>query len=321
MIDIKILRKDPEIIKKNLNDRGISIDLNTLTMLDKKTLEKIRTNEKKQNERNTASAEIAKKKVSGNEKEKLIIKTRQLGQEIKENNEEIRDLEKKRNNLLSSIPNFLLKEVPYGKDESTNQEVRKIGEIPKFSFKVQNHYELGEKLDILDIARGVKVAQSRFAILKGKGAMLERALAQFMLDIHLEEHYYQEYQPPILVNPSALFGTGQLPKFEEDLFLTKDGLFLIPTAEVPLTNIYKDEIIPEKKLPLQFVAHTPCFRSEAGSYGKDTKGLIRQHQFFKVELVWITHPEESERITPKISQTRRNNFRKIRTTFSHYAPL
>ena len=172
--------------------------------------------------------------------------------------------------------------------------MRKVGKLPDFSFSPKAHYEIAEKLGILDIKRGVKIAKSRFAFLKGAGALLERALARFMLDLHLEQHNYTEYSPPYLVNSNVIYGTGQLPKFEEDLFKTEENLYLIPTAEVPLTNIYAGEILKEEELPMQFVGYTPCFRSEAGSYGKDTKGLLRQHQFSKVELVWLTHPKKSE---------------------------
>jgi seryl-tRNA synthetase len=300
MIDLKVLRETPEFVANNLKARNLSLELSEIIDLDKEIVLKVKENEKKQNQRNIATQRIAKKEVMKEEKEKLILQTRQLAQNIKENSESIKQLEEKRKEQLSWIPNFLQKEVPLGKDELANKQIKKAGEQKEFAFSPKPHYELGEKLGILDIARGVKMSRSRFSLLKGAGAMLDRALAQFMLDIHKEQHGYQEWQTPFLVHPSSLFHTGQLPKFHEDLFQTTDGLYLIPTAEVSLTNIYRDEVLKESELPLQLTAYTPCFRREAGSYGKDTKGLIRQHQFSKVELVWITHPEQSEEAHQKL---------------------
>ncbi|MCE7963354.1 MAG: serine--tRNA ligase [Acidobacteria bacterium ACB1] len=199
--------------------------------------------------------------------------------------------------LLSGLPNLPAADVPIGADESANVEVRRWGTPREFGFEVKDHVDLGTNLGILDLERAAKVAGSRFAILNGKGARLERALINFMLDVHTREHGYSETQPPLIVNRDSLFGTGQLPKFEEDLFNLTDerGFSLIPTAEVPVTNYHRDEILDASSLPLKFVAYTPCFRSEAGSYGRDTRGLIRQHQFEKVELVKLCLPEESEK--------------------------
>ena len=197
--------------------------------------------------------------------------------------------------ILESIPNIPHKSVPEGPDESANREERQWGEAPRFDFEPQDHVDIGTRLGILDLERAAKIASARFAILKGAGARLERALINFMLDVHTREHGYEETLPPFIVNANALFGTGQLPKFEQDLFKLTDerGLYLIPTAEVPVTNIHREEILDASELPLKFVSYTPCFRSEAGSYGRDTRGVIRQHQFDKVELVKLSLPENS----------------------------
>ena len=294
MIDLKTLRQNVQNIEKNLINRNITFNLNSLVALDKKITSEIQKNEKKKNARNFVTQQIARNQIIGAEKEKLILETRKLGQEIKETDQQLRELEKRKKQQLSMLPNLLQKDVPFGKDENDNQEICRVGDVTKFAFNPQSHYKLGENLKILDIARGVRMSQRRFALLKGLGAMLERALALFMLDLHTKEHGYQEWQTPFLVHSSSIYNTGQLPKFAEDLFKTTDELYLIPTAEVPLTNIYREEILTEHDLPLQLTAYTPCFRSEAGSYSKDTKGLMRQHQFSKVELVWLTTPQYSQ---------------------------
>lgn len=300
MLALKILRENPQIIEENLKARQIKLNLGSLIDLDKEILLNQQVVEKKKQQRNSSSQKIAKNDVVGKEKEELILKTRQLGQEIKEKDNFIKELEDGRKQLLSLLPNLLHPDTPIGENESANKEIHKKGEPQKFSFSPQSHEKIGEKLGILDIPRGVRLARSRFSLFQGKGAKLERALSQFMLDLHIEKHGYEEWQTPFLVHPSSLYNTGQLPKFKEDLFQTTDGLYLIPTAEVPLTNIYRSEVLKEENLPCQLVSYTPCFRSEAGSYGKDTKGLIRQHQFSKVELVWITHPGYSEEAHNKL---------------------
>ena len=292
MIDPKILREDSAKIKNCLSHRKIDFDLEKLLSLEKEFLQTKKENEELQSQRNLASQSIQKE--STEKKENLKNSLRDLRNQIQTNDIKIKELEVQKNKLASFIPNILHPDTPLGKTETDNVEVRKVGKLPDFSFSPKAHYEIAEKLKILDIKRGVKIAKSRFAFLKGAGALLERALARFMLDLHLEQHNYTEYSPPYLVNSNVIYGTGQLPKFEEDLFKTEENLYLIPTAEVPLTNIYAGEILKEEELPMQFVSYTPCFRGEAGSYGKDTKGLIRQHQFSKVELVWLTHPEKSE---------------------------
>ena len=272
--------------------RKIDFDLEKLLSLEKEFLQTKKENEELQSQRNLASQSIQKE--STEKKENLKNSLRDLRNQIQTNDIKIKELEVQKNKLASFLPNILHPDTPLGTTETDNVEVRKVGKLPDFSFSPKAHYEIAEKLKILDIKRGVKIAKSRFAFLKGAGALLERALARFMLDLHLEQHNYTEYSPPYLVNSNVIYGTGQLPKFEEDLFKTEENLYLIPTAEVPLTNIYAGEILKEEELPMQFVSYTPCFRGEAGSYGKDTKGLIRQHQFSKVELVWLTHPEKSE---------------------------
>ena len=292
MIDPKILREDSAKIKNCLSHRKIDFDLEKLLSLEKEFLQTKKENEELQSQRNLASQSIQKE--STEKKENLKNSLRDLRNQIQTNDIKIKELEVQKNKLASFLPNILHPDTPLGTTETDNVEVRKVGKLPDFSFSPKAHYEIAEKLGMLDIKRGVKIAKSRFAFLKGAGALLERALARFMLDLHLEQHNYTEYSPPYLVNSNVIYGTGQLPKFEEDLFKTEENLYLIPTAEVPLTNIYAGEILKEEELPMQFVGYTPCFRSEAGSYGKDTKGLLRQHQFSKVELVWLTHPEKSE---------------------------
>ena len=292
MIDPKILREDSAKIKNCLSHRKIDFDLEKLLSLEKEFLQTKKENEELQSQRNLASQSIQKE--STEKKENLKNSLRDLRNQIQTNDIKIKELEVQKNKLASFLPNILHPDTPLGTTETDNVEVRKVGKLPDFSFSPKAHYEIAEKLGMLDIKRGVKIAKSRFAFLKGAGALLERALARFMLDLHLEQHNYTEYSPPYLVNSNVIYGTGQLPKFEEDLFKTEENLYLIPTAEVPLTNIYAGEILKEEELPMQFVSYTPCFRSEAGSYGKDTKGLLRQHQFSKVELVWLTHPEKSE---------------------------
>ncbi|MCP4755226.1 MAG: serine--tRNA ligase, partial [Proteobacteria bacterium] len=226
-------------------------------------------------------------------KARLIETTRELGEKIKTGDARIRELEETIHQRMLTIPNILHESTPLGASEDDNVENFRRGELPEFDFAPKHHADLADDLDILDSVRGVKLAHSRFTLVKGAAARLERALVNFMMDLHTSEFGFQEILPPLLVNGKCMTGAGQLPKFEEDLFKTTEGLYLIPTAEVPLTNIYNDEILKEDQLPIYYAAFTPCFRSEAGSYGKDTKGYIRQHQFNKVELVKFTHPERS----------------------------
>lgn len=300
MLDPNYVRENLEAVRAAMKARNFPPDaLDHFAELD---AERRRVNSEADavnHERNTASKEIGALMQSGRKAEADEKKAAVAG--LKERQAE---LEKRRDeadaamrDLLSGLPNLPAADVPIGPDESANVEVRRWGTAREFDFEVKDHVDLGTNLGILDLERAAKVAGSRFAILNGKGARLERALINFMLDVHTTEHGYSETQPPLIVNRDSLFGTGQLPKFEEDLFNLTDerGFSLIPTAEVPVTNYHRDEILGASSLPLKFVAYTPCFRSEAGSYGRDTRGLIRQHQFEKVELVKLCLPEESEK--------------------------
>lgn len=295
MLDIRFVRENPEKIKEALKKRGYSIDFDEFLSLEKERLELLRSIEQKRALRNSVSQEIARlKKTNENEKiEKLISEMRNLGDELALMEEKLREIEDKVQNFMLLLPNIPHPTVPVGKDETENVEIRRWGEPPKFDFEPMNHWDIGELLGIIDFERAGKIAGSRFAIMKGLGARLERALINFMLDLHTKRGYIEVF-PPLLVNKNSMIGTGQLPKFEEDLFKVADPEFyLIPTAEVPVTNIHRDEILSEDDLPIYYVSYTPCFRKEAGSYGKDVRGIIRQHQFNKVELVKFVKPEDS----------------------------
>ena len=297
MHNLKEIRKDFEAFKKGLEKRSVDIDFNNLKNLDIKNRDLIQKKE---------SLEKEKKDISKSKDKSLFSKSKEISLELEKITEQQKlvkdDLEK----ILSNIPNIPHKDVPYGKDENDNVEISKSGVIPKFDFTPKSHYELGENLGMLDFDLATKTTGSRFVFVKNKLALLERAISNFMLDTHVLKNGYEEISPPLLASENTMFGTGQLPKFENDQFEIKleegtDRKFLIPTAEVILTNIVKDKIIDLKSLPMRFVASTPCFRKEAGSYGKDTKGMIRQHQFYKVEMVSIVEQEkcfeELERMT------------------------
>src|SRR3989440_8344031 len=254
--------------------------------------------------RNQASEEIAKLKKAGQDASAQMAETKQLREQIQEKERAANELETRLQQILASLPNSPHESVPVGKGTEDNVEVRRCGTPPKFDFTPKPHWELGEQLGVLDLERAAKLSGARFAVYWDLGARLERALANFMLDVHTREHGYTEVLPPYLVNSDSMYGTGQLPKFASDLFRVPHGekeLWLIPTAEVPVTNLYRDEIVDPACLPVSLTAYTPCFRSEAGSYGKDVRGIIRQHQFQKVELVKFSRPEESyeqlERLT------------------------
>jgi seryl-tRNA synthetase len=300
MIDPKLFRNHLDDVAANLGRRGFIFPREEYLELEDKRKElQVRTQEL-QNERNQRSKAIGRAKASGEPVEPLLAEVAGLGAKLDEAKEQLEQVQGQLDALLLSVPNLLQEDVPDGRDESDNLEIRRWGQPREFAFEVRDHVDLGEKLAGMDLATAAKVAGSRFSLLKGQLARLQRALTQFMLDIHTQEHGYQEVYVPYLVNRDSLIGTGQLPKFEDGLFAAQGSnqdqrqLYLIPTAEVPVTNIVRDEIIASGDLPLKFVAHTPCFRSEAGSYGKDTRGLIRQHQFEKVELVQITRPENSD---------------------------
>ena len=306
MLDLNFVRENLEAVRSALAARNFPDDvLDRFSELDSARRAAIAESDALNQLRNAASREIGEL-INAGKKEEAEAKRR----EVAALREKQAELEQKRETaeaaireILSSLPNLPAPEVPVGGDESANVEIRRWGTPRNFDFEPKDHVDIGERLGILDLERAAKIAGARFAILNGPGARLERALVNFMLDVHIREHGYHETLPPFLVNRDALFGTNQLPKFEEDLFHVRDerGLALIPTAEVPVTNYYAGEILDAKDLPKRFVAYTPCFRSEAGSYGRDTRGLIRQHQFEKVELVKLTLPEESEREHEKLT--------------------
>lgn len=295
LFDVKLLRNEIERVKEAMAGRGKSAeDIDRFTGLDGKRRELLQESEQLKNRRNTVSQEVAAKKRNGENAEPLIVEMREVNDRIKVLDEEVRVLEEELHKLLLSIPNMPHHSVPVGHSEEENVEMRREGEIPSFSFEPKAHWELADKLGILDFEAGAKVTGSRFVFYKGLGARLERALINFMMDVHSDAHGYEEILPPYIVNRDSLTGTGQLPKFEEDVFKLHDtDYFLIPTAEVPVTNMHRDEILPAEQLPKYYVAYSACFRSEAGSAGRDTRGLIRQHQFNKVELVKLVKPEES----------------------------
>ena len=297
MHNLKEIRENLEHFKTSLSHRNSEVDYDQILDLDKKNRQLIQEKEK---------FEMEKKNISKSKDESLFEKSKEISKQIENLSKKQKIIKNERDNLLSSIPNLPLDEVPVGKDENGNVEVTKSGEIKDFKFKPLSHYELGEKLNMLDFDLATKTTGSRFVFVKDKLAALERAISNFMIDTHIQKNGYTEISPPLMATDETMFGTGQLPKFENDQFEIKfddknDRKFLIPTAEVILTNMVKNQIIDKKKLPMRLVASTPCFRKEAGSYGKDTKGMIRQHQFYKVELVSIVENnqcmQELERMT------------------------
>ena len=294
MLDIKWVRENYEVVKNMLTSRNNSFDLDKFMELEKARREMLVKVETLKEKRNAGSKQVGIMKRNGEDATELQNEIRNLGDEIKKLDDESNKIQEELNALALSIPNMPHQSVPLGKDENDNVEIRRWGEPRKFDFEPKPHWEIGEALDILDFERGVKLSESRFTILKGFGAKLERALLNFMLDLHTGEHGFTEIMPPVLVNTKTMTGTGQLPKFAEDLYrCTNDDLWLIPTAEVPLTNIHSGETFKESDLPKYYCAYTPCFRREAGSYGKDMRGMLRQHQFDKVEMVKISTPEKS----------------------------
>jgi len=297
MHNLKEIRENLEHFKTSLSHRNSEVDYDQILDLDKKNRQLIQEKEK---------FEMEKKNISKSKDESLFEKSKEISKQIENLSKKQKIIKNELDNLLSSIPNLPLNEVPVGKDENDNIEVAKSGEIKDFKFKPLSHYELGEKLNMLDFDLATKTTGSRFVFVKDKLAALERAISNFMIDTHIQKNGYTEISPPLMATDETMFGTGQLPKFENDQFEIKfddknDRKFLIPTAEVILTNMVKNQIIDKKKLPMRLVASTPCFRKEAGSYGKDTKGMIRQHQFYKVELVSIVENnqcmQELERMT------------------------
>jgi seryl-tRNA synthetase len=294
VIDLRFVRENIDLLKEKLALRGEDIDLSPFIQVEQERRDLIQKAEALRSQRNQVSDEISKIKQEGGAAEDLVAQMRQVSQQIKELETDLREKEEKLQAFLLTIPNIPHASVPVGKSAEDNQEVSTWGEPPSFAFEPKPHWDIGENLDILDFKGGAKLAGARFTLYKDLGARLERALINFMLDLHITEHGYCEVLPPFMVNRAVMTATGQLPKFEEDLFKI-EGLdyFLIPTAEVPVTNIHREETLDEGDLPLYYCAYTPCFRKEAGSYGKDTRGIIRQHQFNKVELVKFTAPETS----------------------------
>lgn len=294
MLDTKLLRENLDEVKKKLAVRQAEISFDAWVETDERQRMLKAKVEALKAQKNKASEQIAKLKREKGSIDSILEEMKQVAQEIERLEADLKQTEEKLRPFLLTLPNLPHHTVPVGKDEQDNQEVRRWGKVPAFAFAPRPHWEIGERLGILDFERGSKITGARFTLYRGAGARLERALINFMLDLHTREHGYQEVLPPVIVNRESMTGTGQLPKFEEDLFRLKDeDFFLIPTAEVPVTNIHRDEILPETELPISYVAYTPCFRREAGSYGKDTRGLIRQHQFNKVELVKFSRPDDS----------------------------
>jgi seryl-tRNA synthetase len=294
MLDSKLLRTSPELVRRALQLRRAAIDLDALLALDETRRQLTTEVETLKAQRNQASQQVAQMKRSGQDASALMAELGALSQRIKELDERCSAVDAQFQEMLLTIPNIPHASVPEGSSDADNTEVRRWGIPPQFSFTPKEHWEIGARLGGLDFETAAKIAGSRFVLLRGWAARLERALVSFMLDVQTQEHGYQEVLPPVIVNRASLLGTGQLPKFEEDLFhLTGTDYYLIPTAEVPVTNIFRDTTLDEADLPMGLCAFTPCFRSEAGSYGKDTKGIIRQHQFHKVELVRLAHPDTS----------------------------
>ncbi len=304
MYDVKWIRDNPDAFDKGLKKRGLEPMAEKVLALDEKRRKHVAKLQEAQARRNAAAKEIGRAKAAGDEAkaQALIAEVADLKKFVQEGEETERRLTAELNDLLAGLPNRPMDDVPVGPDESANEVVREVGTPPQFDFAPKEHFELGEALGLMDFETAARISGARFVVLKGALARLERALAAFMLDLQTAEHGYREILPPALVRDEAMFGTGQLPKFAEDQYRTENGMWLIPTAEVPLTNLVREEIVPEDALPMRVTAWTPCFRMEAGAAGKDTRGMIRQHQFSKVELVSVVRDEaeglaELERMT------------------------
>lgn len=294
MLDVKFLREDLTRVKARLATRGTEIDWDEFVSIDQQRRDALARIEKLKERKNRLSGEIGKVKKSGGDATVLMREVEEVSETIRKGEEPLAEIEARFENFMLTVPNLPEASVPVGRSAAENREVRRWGDPPQFDFPAKNHWDIGEELGILDFTRAAKIAGARFALYKDAGARLERALINFMLDLHTQKHGYREVLPPFLVNRDAMTGTGQLPKFEEDLFrVSEPDFFLIPTAEVPVTNIHREEILEREQLPILYIAYTPCFRREAGSYGQDVRGLIRQHQFNKVELVKFTEPEHS----------------------------
>jgi len=293
MFDIQLLRKDIQAVADRLASRGMTLDTARIAALEAERKDIQTKTQDMQAKRNGLSKQIGIAKGKGEDTASIMAEVAGLGDALKGLEDRLEGIQGEFNQILMTLPNLPHESVPNGKGEADNVELRRVGEPRRFDFPVKDHVDLGESLELLDFATAAKIASSRFVLMRGDLARLHRALVQFMLDVHTREHGYEEVYVPYLVNADSMRGTGQLPKFEEDLFKLNNGMYLIPTAEVPVTNIVRDEIIANENLPIKMVAHTPCFRSEAGSYGRDTRGMIRQHQFDKVEMVQLVRPEDS----------------------------
>lgn len=294
MLDLKFIRENTDLVKQAVRNKREKVDIDKLIALDSQRRELLQKVEKLKQERNTASQAIAKLKKDGKSADADIANMQQVSNEIKNLDSEVKGVESAAEEVQQWIPNMPHPSAPVGAGEQDNVEVKKWGRLPEMDFQPKPHWELAEKLGLIDFARGAKVSGAFFVNHVGLGAKLERALINFMLDLHVEKHGYTEVSPPFLVNRTSMFATGQLPKLEEDMYHTQvDDLFLIPTAEVPVTNLHRDENLQESDLPIKYTAYTPCFRREAGSYGKDTRGLVRIHQFDKVEMVKFVKPGAS----------------------------
>lgn len=313
MLDLKIIRDNPEVVKNQLKRRGGDFkELDDLLKPEEDRRLGLQESELLKNKKKKLSAEVGQLKQKGQDASEIMEEVRVINISIKELDDKIQTWERQVKEKLLGIPNVPDDSIPDGADESANRMVRDWGTKPEFTFTPKNHVEVGEQLDLIDLKRAAKISGARFAVYKGQGAGLLRALINFMIDVQTRENGYQELYPPFLVNEESMLGTGQLPKFEEELFATRDDpLYLIPTAEVPVTNFHRDEILEEESLPICYTAYTPCFRREAGSYGKDTQGLIRQHQFDKVELVKFSRPEESAAELEKLVENAESILKKL----------
>lgn len=303
MLDIKQVRANPELVSQALQNRAVDLSLDEFLKLDENRREKLVEVEQLKNKRNVVSEEIGRLKKSGENTEEMVLEMRQVSQSIKDMDEQIRQIEDRLNQILLNIPNIPHETVPLGSSEEDNVEVRRWTNPRTFDFEAKAHWDIAEHLDIIDFERGGKVTGARFSFYKGAGARLERALINFMLDLHTREHGYTEVMPPFIVNADSMTGTGQLPKFADDMFkLEGTSYYLIPTAEVPVTNFYRGEILSGDLLPIYHCAYSACFRAEAGAAGRDTRGLIRQHQFNKVEMVKFCKPDNSYEELEKLLQ-------------------
>ncbi len=294
MLDIKLIRQEPETVKAALKRRDAEDRIDELLELDKERRDMLYKAEQLKNEQNNVSKQIPQLKKEGKDVSEVFAKMKKLSEEVKELDAKIRELDKKIDEIMYTIPNIPNSSVPDGATDEDNVEIRRFSEPTKFDYEPKAHWDIGEDLDILDFKTGAKITGTRFTVYKGDGARLERAVINMFLNMHTEEHGYTEIFPPYMVHRNSMIGTGQLPKFEEDAFkVTNNDYFLIPTAEVPVTNMYREQILSAEELPIKHVAYSACFRAEAGAAGRDTRGLIRQHQFNKVELVKFVEPENS----------------------------